>query len=157
MYPAQIAFYLSHELGHIALGHVHKDRAIVDMDSEQFSIAPDDEEEVAADRFALELLTGNPDLTVLPGGRNYNAPGLARAVLKASQTLQVEPGTLALCFGYSTQNWAMTNSSMRFIYPRPSPVWEYVNRVAVSQLNTDKLPSDARRFLETVLAVPLRS
>jgi len=156
MYPAQIAFYLSHELGHIALGHVHKDRAIVDMDSEQFSIVPDDEEELAADRFALELLTGDPDLKVLPSGRDYNAPGLARAVLRDSRNLQVDPGTLALCFGYSTQNWAIANSSMRFIYPRLSPVWEYVNRVAVSQLNTDELPSDARTFLEAVLGVPLR-
>jgi hypothetical protein len=157
MYPAQLAFYLCHELGHIALGHVHKDRAIVDMASEQFSIVPEDDEEVAADRFALELLTGNPDMQVRPSGGNYNAPGLARAVLRASQQLHVEPGTLALCFGYSTQNWAMTNSSMRFIYPRPSPVWEFVNRIAVSQLNMQELPSDARGFLEAVLGVPLPS
>lgn len=157
MYPAQIAFYLSHELGHIALGHVLKDQAIVDMDSMQFSIVAEDEEEVAADRFALELLTGDPDLKVLPSGRDYNAPGLARAVLRASRNLRVDPGTLALCFGYSTQNWAMTNSSMQFIYPRPSPVWEYVNRTAVSQLNMEELPSDVRSFLEAVLGMSLPS
>lgn len=156
MYPPQIAFYLCHELGHIALGQVHKDRAIVDMDSQRLSIGFEDEEEAAADRFALELLTGEPDLRVLPGGDRYNAPGLARAVLDASHELQIEPGTLALCFGYSTQNWAMTNSSMQFIYSNASPVWESVNRAAVSQLNTDELPSDARTFLEAVLGMPLR-
>lgn len=157
MYPPHIAFYLCHELGHIALGHIHKDHAIVDMDSQQLSIAAEDEEEAAADRFALELLTGNPDLRVLPSGRDYNAPGLARAVLEASHALQTEPGTLALCFGYSTQNWAVTNSSLRFIYSNASPVWESVNSVAVSQLNTDELPSDARTFLEAVLGMALHT
>ncbi|MBA2679385.1 MAG: ImmA/IrrE family metallo-endopeptidase [Ktedonobacteraceae bacterium] len=157
MYPPHIAFYLCHELGHIALGHVHKDRAIVDMDSQQLSIESQDEEEAAADRFALELLTGDPDLRVLPSGRDYNAPGLARAVLEASRALQTEPGTLALCFGYSTQNWAVANSSMRFIYSNASPVWESVNSVAVSQLLTDELPSDARTFLEAVLGMALHT
>jgi hypothetical protein len=156
MYPPQVAFYLCHELGHIALGQVHKDRAIVDMDSHRLSIGFEDEEEVAADRFALELLTGEPDLRVLPGGDRHNAPGLARAVLEASNELRIEPGTLALSYGYYTQNWAMTNSSMRFIYSKASPVWESVNRAAVSQLNADELPSDAHTFLEAVLGMPLR-
>jgi hypothetical protein len=157
MYPPHIAFYLCHELGHIALGHVHKDRAIVDMDSQQLSIGSRDEEEAAADRFALELLTGDPDLRVLPSGSGYNAPSLARAVLESSHALQTEPGTLALCFGYSTQNWAVTNSSMRFIYVNGSPAWESVNSVAVSQLNTSELPSDARAFLEAVLGMALHT
>jgi hypothetical protein len=157
MYPPHVAFYLCHELGHVALGHVHKDRAIVDMDSQQISVETEDEEEAAADRFALELLTGDSELRVLPSGRDYNAPGLARAVLKASHALQTEPGTLALCFGYSTQNWAVTNSSMRFIYSNASPVWESVNSVAVSQLNTDDLPSDARTFLQAVLGMALHT
>ena len=155
-YPAQIAFYLSHELGHIALGHIHKNQAIVDMESNELSLESEDEEEAAADRFALELLTGEPDFRLLPTpDSRYNAPGLAKAVSRASNRLRVEPGTLALCFGYATRRWAVVNSSMRFIYAKASPVWEFVNHVAISQLQMDRLPSDSRSYLQAVLGLPI--
>jgi hypothetical protein len=155
-YPAQIAFYLGHELGHIALGHIHKNQAIVDMESTELSIESEDEEEAAADRFALELLTGEPDFRLLPAENSrHNAPGLADAVRRASSQLRIEPGTLALCFGYSTRNWAVVNSSMHFIYSNASPVWRFVNRIAVSQLQTDRLPSDSHSYLQAVLGLPM--
>jgi hypothetical protein len=110
MYPPHIAFYLAHELAHIALGHVAKDTAIVDLESELPAIEATDPEEIEADRFAIELLTGRSDPQVLPVSGAYNAPGLADAALKSGPALRIEPGTLALCFGYSTQNWAVANS-----------------------------------------------
>jgi IrrE N-terminal-like domain len=149
MYPPHIAFYLGHELGHIALGHVGKDSAIVDMESEALSAATD-AEEVEADRFALELLTGRADLRLLPTG-SYNAPGLADVALRVSTDLHIEPGTLALCFGYSTGNWAVANSAMRFIYQEARPVWFEVNRVTITQLDAEQLPSDANSYLAAVL------
>ena len=47
-YPAWISFYLAHELGHIALGHVEADHALVDLDVGD-ALEPDDEEERDAD------------------------------------------------------------------------------------------------------------
>jgi hypothetical protein len=149
MYPPHIAFYLGHELGHISLGHVRRDTAIVDMESEALSAATD-AEEAEADRFALELLTGRADLRLVPIG-SYNAPGLADIALRVSAELHVEPGTLALCFGYSTGNWAVANSAMQFIYPEAKPVWYEVNRLAMAQLDAVQLPSDASSYLATVL------
>ena len=112
MYPPHIAFYLGHELAHIALKHVSADTAIVDMETDALSTGSADTEEAEADRFALELLTGRADLRLVPEG-SYNAPGLADVALRVSTELHIEPGTLALCFGYSTGNWAVANSAMQ--------------------------------------------
>ena len=151
MYPAQIAFYLAHEVAHIALGHLSQDTAIVDLEPEQPVIAASDEEEKEADQFALQLLTGTANPRVLPASGSYNAPGLADAVLKSAGVLHIEPGTLALCFGYSTGNWAVVNSAMQFIYSSARPVWTEVNKLAVRELVLDQIPSDSRPYLNAVL------
>lgn len=157
MYPPHIAFYMAHELGHIALGHVRHHTSIVDMDSAQLATATDDPEEAAADQFALELLTGRIDPLVMPASGNYNAPGLADAVLRAAENLRIEPGTLALCFGYSTRNWAVVNSAMKFIYADAKPVWSEVNRLAVSELDLNQVPTDSRSYLSAVMGSPKQS
>lgn len=154
-YPAQVAFYLAHELGHLFSGHIEGGRAIVDLaDSHPPSTESDPEEQVA-DRFALELLTGSPEPVVATESKRYNAPGLASAVLRAGRELRIEPGTLALCFGYSTHQWALVNSAMRFIYRHPRPVWQDVNRVALQQLRMELIPEDARSYLRNVLGLPV--
>lgn len=154
MYPPHIAFYLGHELGHIALRHLRNDTAIVDMDSDVLSASSQDMEEAEADRFALELLTGRADLQLVPSG-SYNAPGLAQIALRVSSELHIEPGSLALCFGYSTGNWAVANSAMRFIYDQARPVWNEVNRVTMTQLDMEQLPSDSSSYLAAVLGVDM--
>lgn len=150
-YPAQVAFYLAHELGHLLLGHIEGGRAIVDLADSHPPPSEDDPEERAADRFALQLLTGSPKPLVATESKRYNAPGLASAVLGAGPKLGIEPGTLALCFGYSTQKWALVNSAMRFIYRHSMPVWDVVNRAALQELKMDRIPEDARSYLTTVL------
>lgn len=155
-YPAWIAFYLAHELGHLALGHLQREAAIVDMETEEPVGSPDDSEEHEADRFALELLTGTPTPTVVTHSKDYNAPGLAAAVLEAGYALRVEPGTLALCFGFATGAWALVNSAMQFIYTTSRPVWQEVNRLALRELDMDRVPADARSYLDSILGTEPR-
>jgi hypothetical protein len=150
-YPPHVAFYLAHEIGHIALGHVTGNHTIIDMESDRLNEPHTDREEEDADRFALELLTGRADPLIIPESGEYNAPGLATAALKASGELQIEPGTIALCFGYSTQNWAVANSALRFIYSQPRPVWREINRLALTQLSIERIPSDSQAYVTAVL------
>jgi hypothetical protein len=150
-YPAQVAFYLAHEIGHIALGHLSQGSSIVDLEDEHPSIAVSDKEENEADEFALHLLTGKTNPSVVSAFQSYNAPGLAEAVLRSAEAIHIEPGTLALCFGYSSGNWAVVNSAMRFIYESPRPIWREVNATAMRQLGIDHVPSDSRPYLTAVL------
>lgn len=152
MYPAHIAFYLGHELGHAVLGHLHPGHLVVDLEDDKLTASDEDPEEVAADRFALELLTGEPMPRVLPStDSRISARGLAEAALTASKKFRIEAGTLALCFGYSTGNWPVANAAMRHIYSEPKPVWREINKVAVSQLMPDAIPSDSLPFLSAVM------
>ncbi len=151
MYPAWIAFYLAHELGHIALAHVAVDRALVDLDPGD--PGAQDEEEDAADAWALELLTGRPQPTVLSKDGSSSASELARVTLSAGPELGIEPGTLALCFGYSSGDWATANGSLKFIYGKATPVWRAINAYALDQLHLDAASTDAVEFVTDVLGL----
>ncbi len=65
-HPAWSLFVLAHELGHIVLGHVADGTVIID---ETPGENEPDEEESAANAFALELLTGNANCRVRSVGR----------------------------------------------------------------------------------------
>ena len=152
-YPPHIAFYLAHEIGHMVLGHLSEEVAIVDLEPATPEIPETDEEESAADRFALELLTGDPRPVVLPNKPRYSARELARVALNASVQLKIEPGTLALCFGYSTSDWATANASLKEIYRERKPVWREVNKVAQTQIELDRIPDDSHDFLNALLGL----
>jgi hypothetical protein len=151
-YPAQIAFYVAHELGHFALGHVGSGDILVDMETDDAESETDFEEN-AADRFALELLTGKGNPVVLSGTGQGGARALAEAALGASIELGIEPGTIALCFGFSTKNWAVANGAMRHIYPVGKPVWNEVNKIALEQLALETVPYDSQAYLASILGV----
>jgi hypothetical protein len=154
MYPAHIAFYIGHELGHVALGHLKPGSLVVDLEDDELSSAQDDPEESEADRFALELLTGGPTPQVLPSADSkISASGLADAALGASEELHIEAGTLALCFGYSTGKWAVANAAMPYIYASPKPVWREINLIAVRELASENIPADSLPFLSAVMGV----
>jgi hypothetical protein len=151
MYPPHVAFYLAHELGHVALGHLSQDSAIVDLETAVLSVPGEDPDEASADRFALQLLTGLGEPRVLPKSKSYNANQLAHAVLNASPGLRIEPGTLALCFGYSTGQWVKANAAMKRIYSSPMSVWSEINKVAVNHLDLSLIPDDARSYVRAAL------
>lgn len=150
VYPAWIAFYLAHELAHVALGHVAADEAVVDLDDNE-PAAGDDKEEQAADEWALELLTGLPDIRVVSETGAASASELARVARSSGPRLGIEPGTLALCFAYSTGEWGLANAALRQIYRAAVPVWQQINRFALTQLRLDETAPDAADFLRDVL------
>lgn len=151
-FPAQAAFTLAHELGHVALGHLDGASAIVDMD-DPATASERDEQERAADRYALEVLTGSSAPQFRTDGGDYNAAGLARAALDAGAASRIEPGTLALILAYQTGEWAVAIAALRFIYGRPRPIWRDVNEVARSQLDWRGIGDDAGEWLERVAAI----
>jgi hypothetical protein len=151
MYPASVAFYLAHELGHVALEHVSPGSLVVDLEAESLSATTDDPEEQSADSFALELLTGEKRPEVLSASPHYTAQELARVSLEAGPQLRIEPGTLALCFGFTTHDWRTANAAIQQIYASAKPVWREVNNLAMSQLDFERVADDDSDFLAAVL------
>lgn len=149
VYPAWVAYYVAHELGHIMLGHLSSSPVMVDFESDENS--PEDPQETEADRFALELLTGEPDPIVVSNAERPGARQLARRALEASRELRVEPGTLSLCFGHSTRDWATANAALKYIYSEKRPTWGQVNGVVATQTDPSRVPEDSRGFFAAVL------
>jgi hypothetical protein len=152
LYQAPIAFYLAHELGHIALSHLAAQTVIVDLDVESGSSEGDDEE-IAADGFGLEVLTGHASPNVLSLSGRASGRSLADAALRSADALQIEPGVLAMCFGYSTGRWRTATTALRYVYPAETPMWLEINRLAATELSLGRLPVDGRAYLETVMGL----
>lgn len=102
-------FDLAHELGHITLGHVASNACIVDQKIDQES---GDEDERSANRFALELLTGDPDCTIRPAGRNLTGQELATAAQRFGVNRKVDPMHVVLNYGYATTHWGPANIAL---------------------------------------------
>lgn len=151
-YPAPVAFSVAHEIGHICLGHINSGSALVDMgDSLDGNNDDKDNEEIASDRFAIELLTGNPDFTLRVEGNGNKPEELARQVMALAPELKIEPGTLALCYGYATNNWATVQNAFKIIYTQPAPAWMFINKTAKSQLDWESIGDDNGSFLQAVM------
>jgi hypothetical protein len=152
-YPAPIAFTLAHEIGHISLRHLDATEAVVDME-DPAQIDPGDDEEIAADHYALQLLTGDASPKIETNLDEFSAAQLARAVLVAGPERNIEPGTLALCLAYQNKKWAQANSALKMIYDQSKPVWREVNFLAAKQLDWNAIGSDSTDYLRAVMAVP---
>ncbi|WP_353612238.1 ImmA/IrrE family metallo-endopeptidase [Mycobacterium sp. ACS4331] len=150
-YPAQASFVVAHELGHIAGGHLGDSAALLDVE-DPLDIANRDDEEAEADKYALSLLTGSAELSVLANTSGYNATQVAHAAIREAFTVQIEPGTLALCLAYSTGNWKQSLGALKIIYgTQPTgAAGSYVNNVARTQLDLSSL-NDRNRYISRVL------
>jgi hypothetical protein len=151
-YPAITAFTLAHEIGHVALGHVREADIIVDAEDPARG-AEGDEEERAADRYALEVLMGSAEPAININFDTFNSAELADAVLRAGPEYGIEPGTLALAVAYQRNAYPVAMAAMRFIYANSSPVWQAVNRVASRHLRFDAVGDDGADFLARVLGL----
>lgn len=147
-FPAQVAYWVAHELGHIAAGHVGDANALVDVE-DPLRQADKDDEEQAADSYALELLTGSPNPAIETDTSSYTASELANAARNAGAVEGVDPGVIALCLGHSEQTWEQVFGALKIL--GEVDVGGYINEVALSQLDWSAVPLDSQGFLDTIL------
>lgn len=153
-YPAPAAYYIAHELGHIALGHLEKQTALIDVgDPLRVQKHDSDAEELAADKYALELLTGFPEPHITTNARSFLARQLAEVSIKSAEQLKIEPGTIALCFGHSTGRWDKAYGALRQIYGKSWPAWKAINDVAEKAINWSELSDEMAQYLNLVLGL----
>lgn len=94
--PSWLAFHLAHELGHIMSGHVVPGgEPIVDLKIEGLI---DEEQEREADQYAFQVMTGEPNPKLV--GSRMTGPQLALAARSYGEKHRIDPGTVALIFGY---------------------------------------------------------
>jgi len=96
--PPWLAYHLGHELGHVLLGHVRVGAEPI-LDANEHPKDSDPEEQ-QANAFALELLTGFFDLSFSPA-YGLTSAGLALKAPVIGKKYRINPGTLALAYGYT--------------------------------------------------------
>jgi hypothetical protein len=153
-YLAPMTFTLAHELGHVMLDHLTDATAVVDLEGPLMSPEPDDDEEAAADGFALELLTGEPEPVVQTHIERFSAAQLANAVDQQGPRLGIEPGVLAMCAGHSTNQWDKVYGALKIIAPGQQDVSAWLNSIAERQLDWSAMPEDSQDYLRVVMGLP---
>lgn len=147
-FTAWMLFILAHELGHIALGHIPEDGVLVD---ESLDENVRDQEETAANAFALELLTGSADGRFRVPGRWPNAQQLAEIARQTGGPRKIDPGHLVLNYAHTMgrQFWPVANAALARIEPRGEGLRIIRNKMA-EHLDWSSLPEDSSEFLMRV-------
>ncbi|MEE7626381.1 ImmA/IrrE family metallo-endopeptidase [Methylobacter sp. Wu8] len=141
-------FDLAHELGHITLGHVTAEHSIVDQ---KIDAEADDEDERAANRFALELLTGDPECKIVPTGRNLNGDELATSALHYGEKNKIDPLHIVLNYAYSKNHWGAANVAINKIAKNALTDQEILRAALLQSLELDDLNEDDYTLLQTHL------
>jgi len=144
-YSAWLLYILAHELGHIVLGHVSADGVLLD---ELVDRKGGDEEEIAANTFALELLTGDEELKVEHKGGHVSARGLARAASDAGVNEQIDPGHIVLNWAYQIggNSFAVANATLELLEPHADAT-ALVRSSMIIHLDKTLLPEDTYQFI----------
>jgi IrrE N-terminal-like domain len=159
---AQYMFHIAHELGHISLGHLRETTTIVDTDTNVSESneepSPKDDEELASDQFAQELLTGQREFTVTRTSLGTPSPAagspreLAERALQVGREMAIDPGHVVMCFGESTGEWPLAQNAAKLIPDQDEKPGTLVNRVFWDQLGNQPL-DQSMAFLRAVAAI----
>ncbi|PYD25369.1 hypothetical protein ALQ93_03157 [Pseudomonas syringae pv. pisi] len=146
-----LLFHLAHELGHIALGHLTENGAIVD---DEITKGESDEgrnpQEIEADRFAIELLTGNAD-TRLTLPRRVYAPQLAETAVRFGKERKIDPTHAVLNVAHNNKEiFPLCVGALKEISGAVSDQ-DVVSERVFSNLN-DGLDPDSEHLLRNLIA-----
>src|SRR2546425_164592 len=150
--PSWMVYLLAHEFGHVARGHVKKHGVLVD---EKVDPQSKDKEEQEANRFAIELLTGNPDMR-FTADVWLTAEQLAEAAKSVARRVKVDPGVIALNYAWQKQFFSVANAALKRIEPPGSAIDEINNQMRRG-LRWDDIPETNREYIEKVTGAETRA
>jgi hypothetical protein len=144
-YSSLVVFDLAHELGHILCRHLDTDKVLIDSVINRTEEESDPEER-AANRVAVEVLTGKADLLYVHGRTNVTANALARMALATGQKDGVEPAVIAQNFGHGRQFFPLANAASGLLGDKNAPV-ALVRKKMLEHLRLDQLADEDAEFL----------
>lgn len=155
-HPSEMLFWLAHELGHIALGHLSSDGFVAEVTIGSNLSMPveisggdspihDADDEVAADLFAIRLLNGK-DAAYGAGNRYLNAKTLAGAATALGKQEHIDPGHIILNFGHQTRKYPLAKMALNHLSVSEDGR-ALINRKLFDTLPTDFLSEDQQNLL----------
>ncbi|WP_148044699.1 ImmA/IrrE family metallo-endopeptidase [Stagnimonas aquatica] len=145
-------FYVAHEAGHIALGHLTENGLILDADIDTSSVEKDDEED-EANKYGLSLLAGSRAID-LPANPSLTGTPLARQISKLARDQAIDAGHLLLRFAAQNNAWAAAGQVLNLISvdeQKDGP--KLINRIARAHLDWGNMTDEGRSFVARALCV----
>ncbi len=137
-------FILAHEVGHIVKGHLNKYTTYADKKVDKLDIDPIEQEATHA---AIEMLTSDGDTQfVSTSGRWLSSDDLAMQSIRYGQEHEVDPGHIALNYGYQIKQISTANSALKIIEPE-SNAPALLARKLIENLDEEALPEDSYLYL----------
>jgi Zn-dependent peptidase ImmA (M78 family) len=151
-FTARLLFILAHELGHLVKGHING-ASLLDEEIEPVS---EDNEEIEANDFAVELLLGRVGIAYY-SSRYISGEQLANNAYKVSEQDNIDPGVIILHYAWmkakhlpSSQQqgivWATANKALKLIEGNIDAT-KLINRYLKSHLDWDRLDNDSQDYL----------
>jgi len=158
---SHLLFDVAHELGHLGLCHIRDGETLVD---EKIDEDPrDDEQEAAANTYALCVITGGPARISLREGHRFpNATQLAQAAKEHGNTRNVDAGHIVLNYahtmirrgnGNSGAFWGTANAALKQLEVRTEGLLT-ISEAANKNIQWDALPEDAAEFTRRLVVMP---
>lgn len=146
--PAWHLFILAHELAHIICGHLSSGQVSVDS---QVKLETIDKEEEEANTFAVELLSGDPNLSFSPPPHRIDASQLAATAKSIGQKFQIDPGFIALSYSRSQGFIPLGAAALNALSPGANACGFY--QKDYSHLHLDDLSEDNRHVFDCLTEV----
>lgn len=143
-----LLFDLAHELGHITLGHTKGGNWVIDA---EIDADADDEEEQAANRFALELLTGTPDCKIVPVGRHLYPQQLKNAAIRYGESRQIDPLHIALNYGHTSEQWGTATQTVKLIAQNQPTDQQVLMQSLLENMDLNAMPEDDLAALQRLM------
>lgn len=150
---AKQLFVLSHELGHLQKGHIKENETLIDEDLDSITEkisgdkkARQDIEEKEADEYALKILRGNQGIPYNILGRPDSPTTLAVNAIKASKSINVDPGHIILSFAHETHDWITAHQALAFI-PKTNDALKIIKSEFLSNVDLTQLSEENRAYL----------
>jgi hypothetical protein len=145
--PAWQIFIVAHELGHLAEGHVEAGSMIVDAEV----VSSEDADEVAANAFAIRLLTGTDQLKLDTQQEMY-PKSLALYAKAVANSKQVSPGVVVMNWGFQSKQpkkWGTANGALGTL--EGDTALDFIRDQLAKNLAWDELDGEASDWLQRMV------
>lgn len=150
---SEMLFWLAHELGHIACGHLKQDGFFAD---ESIDTNLQDAEEKQADAYGVLLLNGAD--TKYQVTEVQRAPDLATAASSYGQKVNVDAGHILLNFGHhNRQFYPLAKSALKELGQSSEASSQTVNKTFFNWLPLEDVSEDQLEFLSTACSYKANS
>ena len=147
-YNAWMSFILAHEIGHLALGHCNSGELLIDEDLESSKIDNEalDDDESAADKYALDLLGGENDFKGILS-TSMSPTQMARRAMEYHRSHNVDAGHILLRFAFSSGEWQGPMTALKALDTKTNPI-NLIREGQKNYLDDDLASESSMTFLK---------